>query len=225
MDFDHALRSLKMFIKKEIIDNYFAERTFLEEDLEALRRKVAEYEEEVAKILPVFAALYALLRTEAAAAAFSRLLGWRNLPFYEEARQVPPASREAALRLFKPRGWTAKSRMKHQLYELYAYLQQALVKLKEKRDKMLVHWELHNEDVKKFNENFDFNLIASQVEALEGEPVALESGLSAADRDALAARMRLRLQDLPAAAKKELPVLPPLAQIKRELARLVADYL
>lgn len=225
MDFDHALQSLKMFIKKEILDNYFAERTFLEEDLEDLRQKEQEYRQELAKVIPVFAALYSLLRSEAAAAAFGRLLGRRDKPFYEAARQVPPAEREAVLKIFKPRGWTAKGRLKHQLYDLYNYLQPAVKKLKERQNKLLVHWRLHNEDVKKFNENFDFNLIASQMEALEGEKVAMESGLSAADRDALAARMRLRRQELAPEVLEEVPELPPLAQVKRELARLVDEYL
>ncbi len=38
-DFDHTLNVLKMHIKKEIIDNYFAERMYLEEDLELLGAK------------------------------------------------------------------------------------------------------------------------------------------------------------------------------------------
>ena len=38
-DFDHALNMLKMHIKKEIVDNYFAERSYLEEDLEAVGQK------------------------------------------------------------------------------------------------------------------------------------------------------------------------------------------
>ncbi len=39
VDFDHTFNMLKMHIKKEIIDNYFAERTYLEEDLELLAAK------------------------------------------------------------------------------------------------------------------------------------------------------------------------------------------
>ena len=55
-DFDHTLNMLKMHIKKEIIDNYFAERTYLEEDLELLAQKEKEYEIELNRALPVFAA-------------------------------------------------------------------------------------------------------------------------------------------------------------------------
>lgn len=225
MDFDHALTSLKIFIKKEILDNYFAERSFLEEDLEELRQKEKEFLAELAKVLPAFAALYHLLRTEAAAAAFARILKRREPPFYPEAQRVPPAEREAVLKVFKPRGWTARGRSKNQLYDLYAYLQEAVKKLREKQEKLLIHWRLHNEDVKKFNENFDFNLIASQIEALEGDKVAMESGLSAADRDALAARMRFRPQELAPEARVDIPEFPPLSQVKRDLARIVDEYL
>ena len=61
-DFDHTLNVLKMHIKKEIIDNYFNERMFLEEDLELLAQKEKDYESELNRALPVFAAFYQLLR-------------------------------------------------------------------------------------------------------------------------------------------------------------------
>lgn len=37
-DVDKALEALKVHIKKEIIDNYFADRVYLEEDMEVLHR-------------------------------------------------------------------------------------------------------------------------------------------------------------------------------------------
>ena len=45
-DLDKALDALKIQIKKEIIDNYFAERCQLEEDHQALEEQVAAYRQE-----------------------------------------------------------------------------------------------------------------------------------------------------------------------------------
>ena len=75
VDFDHAVNMLKMHIKKEIVDNYFAERSFLEEDLEVLAKKEEEYENEFKQALPIFAAFYQLMPTNAAMSAILQLWG------------------------------------------------------------------------------------------------------------------------------------------------------
>src|SRR4030042_602521 len=46
-EFDRTLESLKVQIKKEIIDHYFAERVFLEEEIQVLQAGVGEYQQGV----------------------------------------------------------------------------------------------------------------------------------------------------------------------------------
>jgi hypothetical protein len=58
-DMDLALEALKIQIKKEIIDNYFAARRDLEEDTQALEDLVAAYQKEYSRLSPLFSALYA----------------------------------------------------------------------------------------------------------------------------------------------------------------------
>lgn len=220
-DFDHTLNILKFHIKKEIIDNYFAERTFLEDDLAALIKEEEEYEAELSKALPVFAAFYSLLGTETALRGLQQAWGVVALPLREEARQVSPAARQAVLARFKPHGWTAKGRRKHQVYDLYEHLRKIAGELRQKQLRVAAHCRLYNEDVQKFNTNYDFNLIAAQIEALDGAEVAMESGLSAADRDALSQRMLLKKKTPRACILATMPELPPLAAIKKTLAALV----
>lgn len=225
VDFDQTLNILRMQIKKEIIDNYFAERTYLEEDLELLAKKEREYESELDRALPVFAAFYQLLRSDAAIQAVLQLWGVTERPFYLDCRQVSPQEKQAVLDRFKPHGWTAKGRLKNQIYELYEHLQKTALELKKKQQQVAAHCELFNEDVQKFNDNFDFNLISAQVEAMDGETTTLESGLSAADRDALATRMLLRKKALKSCVLVTAPVLPPLGAIKKKLGRIIDQYL
>jgi hypothetical protein len=225
-DFDNTLNILKMHIKKEIIDNYFAERTYLEEDLELLALKEKEYEVALNRALPIFAAFYQLLQTDAAIAAVVRLWGVPERPFYQDCQQqVSPAEKQAVLDNYKPHGWTSKGRLKNQIYDLYDHLQKMAQELRQSQLKVAAHCELYNEDVEKFNLNYDFNLIASQIEALEGDEIPLESGLSAIDREALGTRMLLRKKTLKSCTLVTTPDLPPLEAIKRNLGRIIDQYL
>jgi hypothetical protein len=224
-DFENTLNVLKMHIKKEIIDNYFAERTYLEEDLELLAKKEKDYEGALKQALPVFAAFYQLLRTDAAIDAVVRLWGAPERPFYQDCRQVTPSEKQAVLDKFKPHGWTSKGRLKNQIYDLYDRLQKVAQELRKSQLKVAAHCELYNEDVEKFNLNYDFNLITSQIEAIEGDAVPLESGLSATDREALAARMLLRKKTLQSCALVTTPDLPTLEAIKKNLGRIIDQHL
>lgn len=224
-DFDHTLNILKFHIKKEIIDNYFAERTFLEEDLEALLQEEAVYEAELQRVLPIFAAFYALLGNEAALAGLRQAWGVSELPLLAEARQVAPAARQAVLDRYKPHGWTAHGRLKNQLFDLYVHLHEVALDLRQKQLKVAAHCQLYNEDVHNFNTNYDFNLIAAQVEALDGGEVAMESGLSAAEREAMSLRMLLKKKVLKSCVLATMPELPSPAAVKKKLHHLVDQYL
>ena len=224
-DFDHAVNMLKMHIKKEIVDNYFAERSFLEQDLEELAKKEEEYQIELKQKLPLFAAFYQLIPTNAAMSALLQLWGVSERPYYQECSQVSQPARQAVLDNYRPHGWTASGRLKNQIYDLYQDLQKAAQVLRKKQQQVAAHCELYNEDVVKFNENFDFNLISSQVDSMEGQDMPMEGGLSALDREALAARMRLRKKVLGSCVLVTMPELPPLDAIKKKLGRIIDQNL
>lgn len=224
VDFDQTLNMLKMHIKKEIVDNYFAERAYLEEDLELLAKKEEEHEKELKQALPLFAAFYQLIPNNAAMSEILRLWGVSERPYYQECSQVPPAEKQAVLEKYKPHGWTARRRLKNRIYDLYRDLQKLSQDLRKKQRQVAAHCELYNEDVEKFNQNFDFNLISSQVEAMDGQSTPMESGLSALDRDALAARMRLRKKILRSCLLVTMPELPPLDAIKKKLGNIIDRY-
>jgi hypothetical protein len=104
---------------------------------------------------------------------------------------------------------------------IYKKMKKTAHVLRKKQLQIAAHCELYNEDVERFNQNFDFNLISSQVESMEGQDMPMEGGLSALDREAMAARMRLRKKVLTSCALATMPELPPLAAIKKKLSRII----
>ncbi|MBW1916516.1 MAG: hypothetical protein JRI57_00630 [Deltaproteobacteria bacterium] len=216
-DIDHTLDALKIFIKKEIIDNYFAERNYLEEDLELLQEKVAAYRQEASQVARQFAALYQALGSEAGITAVCQALGIPEPPFYDEFHRMSLADRKARLCDYHPRGLTGRRRFKHLIHDIYGQLRQMVEHLRESYGKLVSHCRLLNEDITKFNLNYDFNLIVSQIEALEGEDTCLPGGLSASDREVLAARMAFRRYNLEKDNLPQVPELPPLKEVKTRL--------
>ena len=135
------------------------------------------------------------------------------------------AEKQAVLDNYRPHGWTASGRLKNQIYDLYNDLQKAAQALRKKQLQVAAHCELYNEDVEKFNQNFDFNLISSQVDSMEGQEMPMEGSLTALDREAMAARMRLRKKVLRSCVLVTMPELPPLDAIKKKLGRIIDQNL
>ncbi len=221
-DVDRALEALKIHIKKEIIDNYFADRVYLEEETEILQKETREYRQAVDLLKRRWLALYQALGSEAAIAPVMTLLSVKEWPAYQEFGPLPEAARRELLRGRRVWGLTAARRFRHLIFDLYDELQQENQKLREQYGKIVTHVQLFNEDVDKFNLSYDFGLIAAQIEALEGKGEVISGGLLAPEREELSTRMRFKHQKLTDADFPPLPDLPPLAAIKEELGRLLA---
>ena len=220
-EFDRTLESLKVQIKKEIIDHYFAERVFLEEEIQVLQAGVGEYQQGVTQASRRFLALYQALGTEGAVAKVMQLLSQKEWPFYEEFCRMPNAAREGLLKGRPRRGFTAWRRFRNLILDLYGELEQHLRDLQGKYRKITIHLELINEDIAKFNASFDFGLIAAQMEALEGGGEVISGGLLSTEREELSTRMRFKRQKLTAEELPPLMGLPPLKEIKGQLTAVL----
>jgi hypothetical protein len=223
-DLDKALDSLRFQIKKEIVDNYFAERVYLEEDIQLLEEEVCDYQRELAKACQLFWAFYQALGSEAAIAALMRLLTLKEWPYYQEFQKLPEAERGRLLPGRRARGFTAWRRHRNLVSGLYEDLVRQNALLKEKYTKITTHLRLINEDIQKFNSTFDFGLIAAQIEAMEGGGEVISGGLLCEEREELSTRMRFKRQKL---TEAELPPpleLPPLNQIKNRLIQALSEF-
>jgi hypothetical protein len=223
-DMDKALEALKVQIKKEIIDNYFAERVNLEEDTQALEDKVAAYRQEHGRLADLFAAFYAALGQEAAIDRVMQLLSLADWPHYENFRQLPPAAREALLKKYPGHGFTAWGRYLHRVLDIYRDLVDKSRSLREPYDKVGAHLRLLNEDIQKFNQSFDFSLIAAQVEAMDGGGEPICGGLQCGEREELSTRMRFKQKKLTDQELPPPPALPPLAAVRGQFKAILKDF-
>jgi hypothetical protein len=214
---DRTLEALKVHIKKEIVDNYFADRVYLEEETELLAQGVREYQEDLGRLAPRFMALYQALDSEPAIAAVMEALSIKEWPFYQEFLRLDPGGRQDLLKGHRGWGLTARGRFRHLVLEIYEELQLESRKVKEKYTKILTHLRLINEDIDKFNLSYDFGLIAAQIEALEGGGEPMSGGLLAPEREELSTRMRLKRRKLTDADLPPVPGLPPLKEVQDRL--------
>jgi len=220
-DVDKALEALKVQIKKEIIDNYFADRVFLEEEEELLRQEAQDYRQDLGRMAPPFLALYQALGSEPAIARVMEALSIKDWPFYQEFLHLDPVVRRDLLKGRGRWGLTARRRFLNLIFDLYEELQGESRKLEEQYAKINTHLKLLNEDVEKFNLSYDFGLIAAQIEALEGRGAVISGGLLAVEREELSTRMRFKRQKLTAEELPPLPVLPPLKEVKGRLKEVL----
>ncbi len=223
-DSDRVLEALKVHIKKEIIDNYFGDRVYLEEEEGVLNQEVQAYRGEVDLLKRLYYAFYQALGSEAAIAPAMKLLALKDWPFYEEFRPLPEAARPQLHRGRRAWGLTAARRYRALVFGLYEELRQETLKLKEQYGKIITHLTLINEVIAMFNLSYDFGLIAEQIEALEGKGEVISGGLLAPEREELSTRMRFKHRKLTDEDLPPLPDLPPLAAITGELARVLARF-
>ncbi len=217
-DSDRLLDSLKVQIKKEIVDNYFADRVYLEEEVELLRQEAEAYRKEYELLGRRFMALYHALGSEAGCRLIMEVLNLKDWPFYQQYCSLADGERRELLESCRIRGLTAYRRFRNLILDLYELLHQDSVMLKESYDKIQTHLKLLNEDLDKFNMSYDFGLISAQIEALEGRGQVISGGLLSPEREELSTRMRFKRQKL---SDEELPPAPDLPSLDRIKDRLI----
>lgn len=216
---DRLVEGLKIQIKKEIVDNYFADRVYLEEETELLRQEAESYRKEYELLGRRFMALYHALGSEAGCRLFMDVLNLENWPFYEQYCALANGEREELVKSCRIRGFTAYRRFRNRILDLYESLHRDSVMLRESFDKIQTHLKLFNEDIDKFNLSYDFGLIAAQMEALEGgRSEVMSGGLLSPEREELSSRMRFKRRKL---SDEELPPPPDLPRLDRIKDRLI----
>jgi hypothetical protein len=220
-DSDRVIESLKIQIKKEIVDNYFADRVYLEEELELLRQESEAYRKEFELLGRRFMALYHALGSEAGCRLIMEVLNLKDWPFYQQYCALANGERQELLKSCRIRGLTAYRRFRNLILDLYELLHQDSVMLRESYEKILTHQKLLNEDIDKFNLSYDFGLIAAQIEAIEGRGEVISGGLLSPEREELSTRMRIKRARLSDEELPPAPDLPPLDQIKDRLMAII----
>src|SRR5512146_3253512 len=103
---DRLVEGLKIQIKKEIVDNYFADRVYLEEETELLRQEAEAYQKEYELLGRRFMALYHALGSEAGCSLIMDVLKLQDWPFYEQYCGLANGERQELLQSCRIRGFT-----------------------------------------------------------------------------------------------------------------------
>jgi hypothetical protein len=221
-DVDKVLDALRVHIKKEIVDNYFADRVYVEEDTELLHQEVQAYVRDLASLGRRFMALYQALGSKEACGRMMEVLKLEVWPFYQEYGNLSGREQFELLQDTRRRGLTFYRRFRNLIVDLYERLQRESVTLHEAYTKIQTHLRLLNEDINKFNLNYDFGLIAAQMEAMDGgREESMSGALLSTEREELSTRMRFKRQTLTEEQLPPVPVLPPLTEIHRKLDSLI----
>lgn len=221
-DSDRVLESLRVQIKKEIVDNYFANRVNLEEDLDLLRQETESYRKEFELLGRHFMALFQAVGSETGCGQFLEVLNLKGWPFYETYCALPERERQELLKDQRRRGFTASRRFRNLILDLYEQLYRDSESLREHYEKILNRLKLINEDIDKFNLSYDFGLLAAQIEAMEGRGEVISGGLLSPEREELSTRMRFKRRQLTEAELPPPPRLPPPAEIKDRLLEMLS---
>jgi hypothetical protein len=220
-DSTRLVEALKVQIKKEIVDNYFADRVYLEEELQLLRQETESYRKEYDLLGRRFMALYHAMGSEAGCRLLMEVLNLKDWPFYRQYCALADGERKELIETCRIRGLTAYRRFRNLILDLYELLHQDSVMLRESFDKIRTHLKLLNEDIDKFNLSYDFGLIAAQIEALEGRNEVISGGILSPEREELSTRMRFKPVKLNDEDMPPPPGLPPLEQIKERLVSII----
>jgi hypothetical protein len=219
---DRTLDALRFQIKKEIVDNYFADRVYLEEETELLYQEVQAYSKDLDILGQRFMALYQGLGTKEACAFMMEIPKIETWPFYGEYCNLSGQEQLELLKNTRRRGLTAYRRFRNLIFDLYERLQQENVRLREAYAKIQTHLKLLNEDINKFNLSYDFGLIAAQIEAMDGgREESMAGGLLAPEREELSTRMRFKRQTLTDEQLPPVPELPPLKEVQSKLNSMI----
>lgn len=221
-DADRVIESLKGQIKREIVDHYFADRVYLEEEQDILRQEAEAYRKDFEGLGRRFMALYQALASEAGCTRLGKILDLKDLPFYEYFHGLPKAERLDLLKNCRRRGFTAGRRFRNLILDLYEQLYRDGESLRALYEKTLTHLKLLNEDIDKFNLSYDFGLLAAEIEAIEGRGEVISGGLLSPEREELSTRMRFKRQKLSDEELPPPPWLPSPDQIKDRLLEMIA---
>jgi hypothetical protein len=219
---DRTLDALRFQIKKEIVDNYFADRVYLEEDTELLYQEVQAYSKDLDILGQRFMALYQALGSKEACALMMEIPKIETWPFYMEYCNLSGQEQLELIKNTRRRGLTAYRRFRNLILDLYERLQQENVRLLEAYAKIQTHLKLLNEDINKFNLSYDFGLIAAQIEAMDGgREESMAGGLLAPEREELSTRMRFKRQTLTDEQLPPVPELPSLKEVQSKLDNMI----
>lgn len=164
---DDFIDALNYQVKEEIINNYFRERLILEEEIAEYDEVIAEYRKLEGEVRDLRDQLACLLVNQKNFREFFSLLGFSKPPL-NRLGHGNLADRAPSCPIgLTPRGFTKKGRYVKMTLDTYGMFSAKATVGKEKTEAIFALANEINNDIKKFNLNFDLMSIISFLKSLD----------------------------------------------------------
>jgi len=212
-------------LKKEIAERYFGFRKMIEEDnldlIEKMEYQIAILEKRIGFEL---IRIYILLQDDNLILEFMKLTGWEEKLFYEPYITESETIRKRVFKGIKVRGLTRGVRFKNLVFDTYARLVTHVEHYRDNLEEIEESRETINEEIKLFYRKNDIGNIMGFLRAMNASgPGDGTMGISP-DADSVDTfEHKMRIEGPPPIAPEliEIPPLPPLPLIRKDLKRLV----
>ncbi len=214
---------LSLEIKKDIAEEYFTEKKYLEKAWEDYKQKAKDLEKYEEKIFQYTCRLVMMLRDEKLIEQFREITGFDlkacYFPYLLESETIKK-------RLFKKLKVPFAIRAKGKFVKLFLELYKKLAANIEEYNKKFTHYRQEYmdlvEETKRFNKRFDLSAMLSFFRKLSGEPS--EEIFSSDDKTKVYEELTKKLAiSIPPQPDQELPIFPsprPYREISGELIKL-----
>jgi hypothetical protein len=219
-------RVLAAEIKKDLAERYFGMRRIIEEDSTAYRNDIIasmiELESEVGVDL---IRIYILLGDEDLIARFQDLTRIPHDIFNDPYVYRSPAIQKQLLNNQRIRGISQRRRFKNLILDLYQQLFEAIGSYRTKFAELTEQHDTIVEEINLFYRKNDFAGIMGFFRSLEGGDGTLLNAEQPLSRrhESMEGKMRLPIPDAVHEILPELPAIPPLREIQRQLVRLAQE--
>lgn len=212
-------------LKKEIAERYFGFRKMIEDDnldlVEKMKYQIAILEKRISFEL---IRIYILLQDDNLIQEFRKLTGWEEKLFYEPYITESKTIRKKVFKGIKIRGLTRGGRFKNLVFDAYYRLTLHVDHYRANLEEIETSRETINEEIKLFYRKNDIGNIMGFLRSMESSGSSEDTmGVSPDAGAAETFEDKMRIEGPPPLDPElvEIPPLPPLPIIRRNLKKLV----
>jgi len=204
-------------VKKELADRYFGFRRLIEEDKEALDRRIRQQSLTIEQQICLdLVRIYILLRDEALIQEFCELAGLAKAMFHDPYVVRSPTIRRRVFEGVRAGGLTMAARFRNLLLNSYETLVEHVGLYLERFGELRTEQETIEEEIRLFYRQHDLGNIMAFLRGLDSSAPVGGNPLAATPPMGTAAGLEEKLRVAPPEPiEKSLPIIPPLVPLRR----------
>ncbi|OAG26831.1 hypothetical protein [Thermodesulfatator autotrophicus] len=218
---EDVAKALAYQVKRDLAERYFSARRVIEEDTQNYFQKIEETKKKfITALEEAFGRLYLLLHKDSdLIKRFLDIVGFKEAYF---------GDKEPSLELlsgFHLRGFTSKGRYKNLFLDCYQKLADILEDYQKALEELRVEAEVINHEIEIFKEKYNLSEIMHFLKGLDASSEYADLGLTSLDESTAELEKTMEFKKIPPPENflPDIPALPPLKEIHKELASLAKE--